>query len=404
MDRVTVPDPIDLVVRVLRPDEYRAARDLFSVAVHHPPVTDQQWAGLESSYEPDRTLGGFVDGELVGTAMSFASRIGLPGGTSLPLAAVTDVGVRADHTRRGVATALIRELLVSVTEPLARLWASEGEIYGRFGFGISEWGGEIVLDRRTAVLRPDAPTGGAVRLVSWDEALKVLPEIFERTGLARNGAMTRPDFYWRQQRVFGEIRGEFRRIAVHRGPDGVDDGFVMFFVAGRDPHRLNVIDLHTANPRAWAGLWRFLLGVDLVDEVRAEDRPLDEPLRWLFTDPRACRVAEVGDGSWLRLVDVPSALAARSYRDGEPVVIEVSDPFLPANSGRYRISVDGAVRTDEPAGIALDVSALASLYLGGTRASALAAAGRLRVLDPAALARADRLFDADVPPWCGTFF
>ena len=178
----------------------------------------------------------------------------------------------------------------------------------------------------------------------------------------------------------------------------------MFFVAGRDPHRLNVIDLHTANPRAWAGLWRFLLGVDLVDEVRAEDRPLDEPLRWLFTDPRACRVAEVGDGSWLRLVDVPSALAARSYRDGEPVVIEVSDPFLPANSGRYRISVDGAVRTDEPAGIALDVSALASLYLGGTRASALAAAGRLRVLDPAALARADRLFDADVPPWCGTFF
>jgi predicted acetyltransferase len=264
------------------------------------------------------------------------------------------------------------------------------------------------VDRRAAVLHPDAPVGGVVRLVEPAEADKVLPTAFERVGLARTGAMTLPAFYWPQRRALAGHRNQLRRTAVHRGPDG-DDGFVTYYVeshndgsAGRT--RLTVEDLQAANPAAWAGLWRFLLSVDLVGEVFAKSRPVDEPVRWLFTDPRACRITDVTDETWLRLVDLPTALTARSYQDSEPVVIEVADALLPANSGRYHISGAGARRTDEPAGLALNASALASLYLGGARPSALAVTGRLRVLDPAALDAADRLFTTDVVPWCGTFF
>jgi predicted acetyltransferase len=303
---------------------------------------------------------------------------------------------------------MMRALLESVTEPVAALWASEGEIYGRFGYGVATWGQHVRVDRRAAVFHPDAPVGGVVRLVERAEADKVLPEAYERVGLARTGAMSRPAFYWSERRALAQHRNRLRWIAVHRGPDG-DDGFVAYYVeefndgsAGRT--RLNVEDLQAANPAAWAGLWRFLLSVDLVGEVFAESRPADEPVRWLFTNPRACQVADVMDEIWLRLVDVPTALTARSYQDSAPVVIELADALLPANSGRYHISGDGARRTDEPAGLALDASALASLYLGGVRPSALAVTGRLRVLDPAALDAAERLFATDVVPWCGTSF
>jgi hypothetical protein len=51
------------------------------------------------------------DGSLVGTAMSFAVSTSVPGGAVLPAAAVSCVGVRADRTRRGVLTALIRAQL-----------------------------------------------------------------------------------------------------------------------------------------------------------------------------------------------------------------------------------------------------------------------------------------------------
>jgi predicted acetyltransferase len=116
----------------------------------------------------------------------------------------------------------------------------------------------------------------------------------------------------------------------------------------------------------------------------------------------------VDDETWLRLADVPAALAARTF--GElatgtgPVVIEVRDAFLPGNSGRYVIGDGPARLVDEPAALAMDVDTLAELYLGDVSPSALAAVGRVSAAKPEALAVADRLFAVQGSPWCGTFF
>jgi predicted acetyltransferase len=201
--------------------------------------------------------------------------------------------------------------------------------------------------------------------------------------------------------------------AVHRGPDG-DDGFAIYAVErahGHEPHQrtiLHVHDLVAATPGAWADLWRFLLTVDLVHDVKAHLRPLDEPLEQLFVDHRAVYTTTVEDETWLRIADVPAALAARSFCElsANPgsIVIEVRDPLLPANSGCYRIG-DGPVRpVSEPAELALDVAALSTLFLGDITPSALAMAGRLTAHKSDALTVADRLFAVGESPWCGTYF
>jgi predicted acetyltransferase len=136
----------------------------------------------------------------------------------------------------------------------------------------------------------------------------------------------------------------------------------------------------------------------------AEERALDEPIELLLADHRHAGVEEVSDEHWIRLVDVPKALAARSYGHAAPVVLEVADPLLPGNSGAYRITPDGAERTDEPAALRLDVTTLAMAYLGTWRFSALAGAGRIEVRDPAAPAAADVLFGTRVASWSGTYF
>ena len=63
---------------------------------------------------------------------------------------------------------------------------------------------------------------------------------------------------------------------------------------------------------------------------------------------------EYRDGLWVRLVDIEAALL-RSYKPGEPVVIEVVDEFSPWNAGRWRVGVDGAERTDAEAELAMPV-------------------------------------------------
>jgi predicted acetyltransferase len=110
-----------------------------------------------------------------------------------------------------------------------------------------------------------------------------------------------------------------------------------------------------------------------------------------------------GDGVWVRLVDVEAALAARTYRAGEPVVLEVRDAFCPWNEGRYRVG-GRAARTDAEPDLHLDVSALGSVYLGGFTFAQLACALRVEEAQPGGVARADELFRTDRAPWCPEIF
>lgn len=401
----------DFVVRPVEESELRPAYDVFTASLHRKPIPDAEWSYIQAIHEPGRTFGAFVDGRAIGVALTFASSLTVPGGRVLPCAAVTSVGVRADHTRRGVLTELMRTQLAAAAaggDVLAGLHASEGVIYGRYGYGVATSSRVLRIQSRRAELRPDVPRGGEVRLVDADEVLALLPELYERIQRERPGMMGRPAGWWQRTYVRRLRPDEQMFVAVHTGPDGAD-GFALYTPAEGEPPgwdleaTLTVLDLQAANPLARNDLWRFLLGVDLVREVVAYLRPVDEPIEAMLVNRHAVR-PEVEDELWLRLVDVPAALAGRTYGDAGPVVIEVRDALLPDNSGRYRVSPHGTERTGEPADLALDVDALAMIYLGDTRASTLAEIGRVDVAEPAALRRADRLFATDVAAWCGTMF
>jgi predicted acetyltransferase len=404
-----------LAVRPLEPGELRTALNLFAAAIHRGPVDDAGWARSAESYSPGRTFGVHADGALVATATSFPSELAVPGGAVLPMAAVTRVGVRADHTRRGLLTAMMRAQLEDTAargEPVATLRASEARIYERFGYGIATRGRGVRVRADPAPFRPDAPRGGSVRLLQRDEIVPVLRDVHERIALRRPGGISRTDGWW-SAAVGRRVDGEREHVlaAVHTGPRG-DDGFALAYLAdasGFTEQSLDVPDLHAADIGATAALWRFLMGVDLVGSVQARLRPLDEPLELLLADPRACAVTGTEDETWLRLVDVPSALAARSYGAAEPVLLAVHDAFLEGNAGVYRIA-DGSAERVGPIGgpvrpeLECTVAALAMAYLGDRRPSELVASGWWTAPDPAAVPRADAVFATAGTPWCGTYF
>ena len=113
----------------------------------------------------------------------------------------------------------------------------------------------------------------------------------------------------------------------------------------------------------------------------------------------------IGDGLWVRLVDVGAALSARAYGDDGPVVLEVEDAFLPENAGRWRIAGGKAERTEDEADLALDVGELGSAYLGGFTFAELVRAGVVRELKEGGAARADAVFRTEAPkPWCPEIF
>ena len=361
--------------------------------------------------EPERMLW-VSDGDLkVATAGAFTFRLTIPGG-ELPAAGVTAVGVLPSHRRRRILTQMMREQIDDVRqreEPLAILWASEASIYGRFGYGLATKMAKITLDRDRAVFRDRAEPVGATRLVSLEQAIDILPAIYEQVRTRTPGMYARSRVWWETgvladpehaRRGGGplfcavlELDDQPEAYALYRLKSNWDEGV---------PNATLIVrEVMATSPTALREIWRFLLGVDLVARLETWGVPADYPLFLMLTEPRRLRMT-LGDALWLRLVDLEAALAARSYNDAEPISIEVRDSFCEWNEGVW--GVPDAGRTDADPDLRLDVADLGSAYLGGISFAELARAGRIEELRAGGVERADALFRTEVTPWCPEVF
>lgn len=401
-------------IRVLDSEEdLVAALKVFRAAmVGLPPLSNLSPGVVTSLLEPGRTIGAFVDGKLVGTADAQTSRLTLPGGALVDHAAVTHIGVLPSFTRRGIATELVRHQLRDMKargEVVATLRASEATIYGRYGYGVASSAQTVEVRRARATLRPGVRTGGPVRLIEPDEAWDLLPRIYAEHRSSRPGTIDRPQVWWQSLRLRTESSPGPSYIAVH-GKPGAESGFARYrpidteawFVS--DQRTIAVEDFFAPNAEAYLGLLRFLLGLDLIDRVTFWMLPVDDPLPYLLGDRRAAKLVAVHDETWLRVVDVPAALAARSYADGGSVTIAVNDPLLPGNSAIFAVSGDGAEPTGGPAQLEVDIEGLGAVLLGGANWRSLVLSGLARADDSDVVAVADRLFAVPDAPFAGFFF
>jgi predicted acetyltransferase len=354
------------------------------------------------------------DGSIVGGAGVFPFELSVPGAI-VRCAGVTVVGVYPTHRRRGVLRAMMRAQLDDIHargEPIAALWASEETIYGRFGYGMASYTGEISLAREHSEFAHPFEPRGRLRLLEPSEALEQLPPIWERA-LQQTPGMFRRERPWWENRVVHdpperregggpkrfallELDGEPQAYAIYRHNPKWDEG--------SSAARLGIVEAIGATPRGTAEIWRFLLDVDWQASISADLLPIDHPLFFLLAKPRRMKY-RLSDGIWVRLVDVGAALSARSYAHDGEVVFEVADAFAPWNEGRWKLAGGSCERTDDDADLRCDVTALGSVYLGGFTFAELARGLRVEELREGAIDRADSIFRrTGVAPWCPEIF
>jgi predicted acetyltransferase len=299
-------------------------------------------------------------------------------------------------------------------EVIAILTASESVIYGRFGYGVAASRMNFEIERRHAQLVGASQLAGQLRLVEQAEAQPQLIAVYDELRLRQPGAVSRTPAFWEAEMLApGSPADGARFFVLYEGTSGRVEGAVHYrmqrqWVDNIAQTTALVEELLALSVEARTALWQYVFALDLVAKVRAVNRPVDEPLRWMLADPRRLRVTAINDDLWLRLIDIPVALAARRYAGTGRLVFAIDDAFLPENTGSYALvcGPDGAEcrRTDEAAELALGVAELGAAYLGGVRFSTLAAAGRVEERSPGALARADALFAAEAVPYSGTPF
>lgn len=397
--------------RPTTPDEWRIAGDVMRTALLLGPATDDDWAKTEASWADQDGIAAWELDACIGHAAGYRFDMLVPGGAWVPTSGVTRVGVLPTHRRRGVLTALLGELADGARargQALAALRASEGTIYGRFGYGIASHRLAVRIDT-TRARRTTAPRGsGSFRLLPAHDVLDAVPGIYERSA-QRPGAVRRPDWMWRRYLDDAVDGHTSERVVVHTSPEGVDDGYAQYSLSWKDQQGAmetgagEVAEVRAASPAVEAALWDYLLGLDLVQSLDLQELPSDDLLFQIAGEPRAVALTARSDELWLRVLDVHAALGARSFNDAAPVVIAVEDDRYDDNRGSWRVGPDRVERTSASSGIVTDPAGLGAAYLGSTSWWELVASGRASG-DADAVRRADALFAHRPLAFCGSFF
>lgn len=413
---------MDWKPRLIEPDELDAVVDLSSTVFGLGPVASESYRReVAMVAEVDRTFVVEDGATIVGTGGNFTFDIALPGGAALPIAAVTEVGVLPTHRRRGVLTAIMGGLLdqaVERGEALAGLTASEGSIYGRYGYGVGARYHRVMVDttRSAEVVDVGAGDPGRLRLVGTEEAARAMPPVWEHHWRRTPGELSRNAAWWEMLAIDPESDRDgasARYVVVHDAADGTPDGFAAYRIKeGAAPDgeylELQIADLAAASEQVEAILLRYLMDVDLVRQLRWYSAPVDLPLRWRLADPRSVKVEKERDFLWLRPLDVARCLTARSYAAEGGGVLEVVDARRPEIGGRFALDAgpDGAdcARVSVEPDVVLGVAQLGALLLGGVTWSTLQRAGVLEERTPGTVDRLDAAFRPTRAPHCATGF
>jgi predicted acetyltransferase len=383
--------------------------------------TAQRVKNFARRWDPERTWGARDRGQWVATLETEPHTVTVPGhdGATEILVAdgLTSVTVAATHRRRGLLTRMVTDSLRAARErgdAISMLISAEWPIYGRFGYAPAVFTGYRTLyrDRRGSAVDGDL---SRVRQVSRQEFAAIAPDVFERTRRRRAGQVDREDYWW--DRLFGldgwELTHELpHNYLVHDGEDGPDG--ILAWTTKAEPDgwhapmaTVKLDGMFGATDEAERDLWAYLSGLDLVDRIQLSG-PVDEPADWLLGDARVLRLTEITDHLWVKLLDVPAALAARRYTVPGELVLQVVDESQVSAAGRFRLTAGDGQAAAEPTTASPDLTlaqtALASAYLGGVSLRGQMIAGTVSEHTPGALQRADAMFSTALAPYNATGF
>lgn len=392
---------MSLEVRPLDPEDLDAAVRLGRLSFGGDLAAPVDPAAFDT---PAHRVGAFDGGRLVGK-LSVLDYAQWYAGRAVPMGGVGGVAVAPEDRAGGVAQQLLLSAIHRMREAgqgVSMLYPTAVGLYRSVGW---ELAGDLSWTRvRTESLARVPAPSTEVRLRRGTAAdVGAVAACYSEVARTTTGLLTRdtPPFV----AGVGEV---LEHDVVTLAVEGEHvTGYTCYLRGqGYDEHsRLEVSDLIATTGSARAALLRQL-GSWASVAPHVEVRLLaDDADALLLPDalPAPCRVVR-----WmLRVVDLPTAVAARGWPSGLDVSVglDVVDDQVPAHAGRQRLEVhdgSGSVERGGDASVRVHVRALSALYAGALSTAALVRAG---LLDgpPPALEALDSAF-AGPRPQCLDYF
>jgi len=396
----------------------KAVRQGFGIHVHPDDIARLR----NDRAELDRLVAAVDTGSerIVGTGGADSYSLTVHGGAVVPMAGVAYMTTSVTHRRQGAFSGMMTQIHDEARERgdiVSGLWASQAHLYSRFDYGIGVNSYDWEIDPRFgsfshSPISDDNNSEAHVYFVDANEAAVILPGIYEQMRQQIVGSVDRNPGRWRYQ-LFDEERVRDGASALFFAicEEGREQtGYVAYRMRRKgdtDMGVLEIVEQVSLTDTAHATMWRFLLNFDLVGKITATNRPADDPLWWMLADPRRLNRTS-HDALWVRLLDIPNALEARTYNADGQIKIGLISESQPAEAGTYVIDIDDSQAsvkktTDKP-DVMMTPADLSVIYMGGAKPGPLVEAGRIDIITTGSLAKLHSMFSTDSAPWCAHYF
>lgn len=382
--------------------ESRAFGDYVDVNGHCSTTMDY----LKKSRPADNSVVAIDDGTIVGTSAWINSSISLHNGSLIECGLVCCVTVDVNHRRQGILTEMMKRLLLKLDKqhaPLVALWASEHNIYERFGFGVATEEENISFNRVLVSLL-DCNYVAKANFLDSAEVMDVAQSLWTYNQCLRPGLPSLSESMWGLYLHKSNLKkNKWSPSFYIKVEDEIGKtGLLAYRTCEGETNSLMIELLMSSSPSTEQALWKAVLSTDLYENITVNHVTVDSPFWWMVDNPREI-TRQKKDALWLRIINVESSLSSRLYKHDGELVILVEDRFL-NKSGIYKLSVsNGMGNVSKVKGrpdISMDIRHLSSLFLGGFSFYELWISKKIAAADPAKIKLADHVFGVTLKPWC----
>lgn len=388
-------------------------------------VRDRFMIDFDNWNEPSDRLLGAMDtktGQIVGTGGADQYVLTVPGGNTIGMAGIMGMGTLPTHKRKGIFSSVINKLHSQAKERgdvIAGLWASQSLLYTRFGYGLSTLREDWTINTNHTKLLKQKKESIRFELVDKEKALIEIPKIYDTFRKCQNGATDRTEGYWNYI-LYEDDSAKYNKSGncgfffVLAYKDNKPSGYAIYNfnkesgVAHEDDKgTLDVQEIISTDKETNIALWHYIFGIELVEEIKINQRAPGDPLYLMLENPRKLK-RETIDGLWVRIVDPIKMLEKRKYNSEGNITICIAGQNQKDIEGTYSIETDGTntevKKVNKKPDISMKASDLSSIYFGAVSPGEYFQAGNLEIENQNSLIELSKMFFVQQAPWCNTDF
>ncbi|MGM3304921.1 GNAT family N-acetyltransferase [Anabaena sp. WFMT] len=324
------------------------------------------------------------------------------GGQRVPMTGIAAVGIAPEYRGNGVALALMQNTLKELYTqevPISVLYPATQTLYRKVGYELG--GNYCIWEIAAESIQVQEQPLLLQSLVLNNH--QVFYDLYQQQAQFTQGYLDRHPGIWQ---LLISTQEKQKVYAYFIGSQDQPQGYIIFTQERtQDGAILKVIDWVLPTDAAVQTFWSFLgKHRSQIKKVQWKSSVIDS-LTLLLPELTA-KISH--QKLWmLRVINLVTALEMRGYPQGinTELHLEVKDDLLPANNGKFILSVIngyGKVTKGGKGELQLDIRGLAPLYTGLFSPDQLQQLGKLKATEAALLA-ATQIFTS-VSPWMADFF